>query len=183
MSNSQSPAPAPGAPAAPGTLAAPLNPPEAEYKKEFLESYGKFGATLRQWLGGYAAGMFGFLALNDARWNALIASGKISLIGWLLLSGIASQLIAVFLYKTSNSMGWLVAAGQKKPKGLIYSLCNAITDSIWFDVVTDLFSIFAFLFATFLIFNVIQPAASSKSSTPIETQERAVPDRHGVWFQ
>jgi len=131
-------------------------PPEAAHKTEFLQAYGQFSSTLRQWLGAYAAGMFGFLALNDARWKALIASGQIRYIGVLLLIGIASQLLAIFLYKTSNSIGWLVADGQKKPAGVIYRVCRAITGSIWFDVVTDVISIAAFLRATYLIFNIVK---------------------------
>ena len=99
--------------------------------------------------------MFAFLALNDTRWKALITSGEIRCIGLLLLIGIASQLLAVFLYKTSNSIGWLEAAGQKQPKGFVYWLCNTITGSIWFDVITDLISIITFLVATYIIFNVV----------------------------
>lgn len=139
----------------PANAPAPPNLLEAEYKKEFLEAYGKFGVTLRQWLGGYAAGMFAFLALNDTRWKTLIASGQIRCIGLLLLVGTASQLLAVFLYKTSNSIGWLVGVRQEQPKGFIYWLCMTITGSIWFDVVTDLISILTFLIATYIIFNVV----------------------------
>jgi hypothetical protein len=134
---------------------APPNPSETKYEKDFLESYGKYSATLRQWLGGYAAGMFAFLALNDPRWKALIASGQIRYLGWLLLVGIALQLLPVFLYKTSNSVGWVVATGQKERKGFVYWVSTTITGSIRFDVITDLISILTFLVATFIIFNIV----------------------------
>jgi hypothetical protein len=153
MSNSPSPTP----PVPPGNHPATPNLPEAEYKKEFLEAYGKFSATLRQWLGGYAAGMFAFLALNDTRWKALITSGQIRCIGLLLLIGIASQLLAVFLYKTSNSIGWLVAAGQKNPKALSIGSATQLPDRFGS---TSLLTSFRSLHS------LSRPISSSTSSTP-----------------
>jgi len=134
--------------------------PEAE--KGFYEPYADYSRTLRTWLVAYGIGGPAVMITHPDALAVISADGKAALIGWLFLSGVASQVLIAFFNKMAM---WYVYYKEVDPafdKTRRYKMADWFSEQFWPDIFCDLASLTSFGVSTVLLFRAFTHYAAIK---------------------
>ena len=115
----------------------------------FHEPYARFSGLLRAWLVAYGIGAPALFLTQESVANALRASGQTGWIAGLFLFGVAAQIVAALLYKSSM---WYLYAGELKESfksKFRFRAADFVSEAFWLELSFDIISIVAFAWGTF----------------------------------
>lgn len=120
-----------------------------EDKKSYVESYQSFAYTLRTWLVAYGIGAPVLFASQECFQGVLNnrSQARLIIIGFLV--GVVIQIAAALIYKTAM---WYVMFGCLKPtfkSTWRYAFSDWISEQLWLELLFDVTSITAFVWATY----------------------------------
>jgi len=120
----------------------------------YFEPYAAFASRLRTWLAAYGIGAPVLIATHDALIDNLIKSGDAQVIIIVFLVGLAVQVFAALLYKTTM---WYLYYGEHRgefKKSKRYKLFDKISEVYWPELLFDLTTIVCYSWATFKILSI-----------------------------
>ena len=125
------------------------------YEKICFNSYKTYESTLRTWLVAYGIGAPILFLSNDSLWQKIAASTSSICIAILFLIGVALQIFVALLNKHSM---WYCYRGERDDdfqKKTLYKISFWLADRYWIDILIDVFSVLAFVIATYKVFIIL----------------------------
>ncbi len=121
----------------------------------YYDAYKGFANNLRIWFIAYGIGAPVFLLSNETGWAAIASSGNGKFLSILFLGGVATQILAALIYKTSMWYLYMGELGHISKESKTYKIAEVFSSGYWIEFIFDLITILLFGLASVLAANVI----------------------------
>ena len=161
------------------TPAATSPPPDKE-DTGFFEPYSRFAATLRNWFMAYGIGGPVLFATNDVMNKKLGESGEAGAVMLLFVAAVVIQVLGAIVYKYAM---WCLYVGELSTvfrERRRYKLSDQLSNSVLFELVIDLVTLFLFGWGTILAltaFLATTPVRTTPKASAPQNEVSAVPAR------
>ena len=131
-----------------------LDDHDRSQKGDHFQNYADYSRTLRAWLVAYGIGGPVLFVTNQTVATRVASSNHANLIISAFLLGVGLQILLALINKWG---AWYMYRGAGDPeyqKSLPYRCWDTINSWSWFDFLIDVFSLLAFITATWKVFNI-----------------------------